>query len=129
MFATVPIHAQTTFATISGRVADPSGAVIPGVTIEATNNQTGYEYRAQANESGAYTIPQLIEGTYTLRVTATGADVCARSGGSPTEATEARMITHLVMARTPAGQIESPKRIIVLSGRSARRHLESRAAD
>lgn len=72
LLAAVPVHAQTTFASISGRVADPSGAVVPGVTIQATNSQTGYEYRAQSNESGAYTIPQLLEGTYTLRASATG---------------------------------------------------------
>ena len=72
LLAAIPVHAQTTFASISGRVADPSGAVVPGVTVQATNNRTGYEYRAQSNESGAYTIPQLLEGTYTLRASAAG---------------------------------------------------------
>ena len=30
--------AQSTYATVSGTVADPSGAVLPGVSITATNN-------------------------------------------------------------------------------------------
>ena len=35
--------AQTTFATITGTVTDPNGAVIPNATVEATH--TGSNYR------------------------------------------------------------------------------------
>jgi hypothetical protein len=60
-----------TFATITGTVTDPTGAVIPGVTVTARNVATGIETTTQSNEAGIYTLAQLKEGEY--RVTARGA--------------------------------------------------------
>lgn len=65
-------YGQTTFASISGTVTDPAGAVVPGATVEATHVATGYKYTATTNEVGYYTLSQLREGTYTVRVTAPG---------------------------------------------------------
>lgn len=72
LFASAPGIAQTTFATITGRVTDASGAAIPGATIVATHIASNYRYTAQSNEAGAYTVAQLREGQYTLRVSAPG---------------------------------------------------------
>ena len=58
--------AQSTYATVSGFVQDPSQAFIPGVTVTATNTQTGVTTTAITNESGAYTIVSLLPGTYKL---------------------------------------------------------------
>lgn len=49
---------------IRGTVADNSGAVIPGVRVRATNNETGVIASGVANEAGAYTLPYLIPGFY-----------------------------------------------------------------
>src|SRR6478672_2458560 len=68
----VSLDAQTTFATITGTVTDASGAVIPRVRVTATNVETNIKTEALSNEAGAYTIPQLKEGTYQLRAEATG---------------------------------------------------------
>ena len=35
-------QSQSTTGNIEGRVADPNGAVVPGVTITATNQDTGF---------------------------------------------------------------------------------------
>lgn len=64
--------AQTTFATITGAVTDPSGSVVPNVTVTATNIQTGVKTTAQSNSAGNYTIPQLIEGRYKVEADAPG---------------------------------------------------------
>lgn len=64
--------AQTTFATITGAVKDSTGAVIPGVTITATNLETNVKTATTANEIGVYTIPQLKEGAYVLVATSSG---------------------------------------------------------
>ncbi len=58
--------AQSTNASVGGLVQDPSQAFIPGVTVTATNTQTGVVSTAITNESGAYNIPTLLPGTYKL---------------------------------------------------------------
>ena len=58
--------AQSTNAAVGGLVQDPSQAYIPGVTVTATNTQTGVVSTAITNESGAYNIPSLLPGTYKL---------------------------------------------------------------
>src|SRR2546426_5652288 len=56
--------AQTTNATLGGTVSDATRALIPGVTITATNTQTGIVSSMVTNETGAYNFPSLQTGTY-----------------------------------------------------------------
>jgi hypothetical protein len=60
------IFAQSTYGTISGFVQDSSQAFIPGVTVTATNTQTGVATMSVTNESGTYTLLSLLPGTYRL---------------------------------------------------------------
>ena len=55
---------QTSNATLGGTVSDASRALVPGVTITATNNDTGVVTTVLSNESGAYQFPNLQTGTY-----------------------------------------------------------------
>src|SRR5262245_17555799 len=64
--------AQTTFATLTGTVTDPNGAVIPGATVEAINQASNYRYSAKSNDAGYYTVGQMLQGVYTIRVRSTG---------------------------------------------------------
>jgi Carboxypeptidase regulatory-like domain len=64
--------AQTTFATITGAVTDPTGSALVGAKIEAVHVQSGYKYDAQANESGVYTLSNLREGAYDIKIAAPG---------------------------------------------------------
>jgi hypothetical protein len=57
---------QINNATLTGSVADATGAVLPGVSLTATNTATGVTSTTVSNEAGAYTIPALIPGNYTL---------------------------------------------------------------
>jgi hypothetical protein len=61
-FATV--FAQTTNATLGGTVSDPSRALIPGVSVTATNTQTGIVTTVVTNETGAYQFASLQTGVY-----------------------------------------------------------------
>ena len=63
---------QTTFATLTGTVSDPAGAIVPNAALTATHAGSNYQYTATSNESGNYTIPQLREGRYTLRIQSPG---------------------------------------------------------
>ena len=58
--------AQSGNASVGGFVQDPSQAFIPGVTITATNTQTGVVTMVISNEAGTYSILSLLPGTYKL---------------------------------------------------------------
>jgi hypothetical protein len=58
--------AQTANATLGGTVSDASGALLPGVTVTATNTQTGVVISVVSNEAGAYQFASLQPGTYTV---------------------------------------------------------------
>ena len=60
-----------TAATITGRVMDSAGGVIPNATVVITDKATGSERRAQADENGTYTARLLPPGTYTISVAQT----------------------------------------------------------
>src|SRR5215831_3012488 len=64
--------AQTDRGTLTGTVLDASGAVVPGVTVEAKNVGTGTTYQAGSSETGNFTLPQLPVGTYELTATLPG---------------------------------------------------------
>jgi len=66
------VHAQTTFATITGTVTDPTGALAPSITVTATHTATNITTTSQSNEAGVYTLAQLKEGEYTLRARGAG---------------------------------------------------------
>jgi hypothetical protein len=59
-----PVLSQTSNATLGGTVADRTGALIPGVTITATNTQTGIVNSVVTNETGTYQFASLQTGTY-----------------------------------------------------------------
>jgi hypothetical protein len=59
-----PAFSQSGNATVTGTIEDSSRAVLPGVTVTATNTATGIVTTVVTNESGAYNIPGLINGPY-----------------------------------------------------------------
>src|SRR6266581_5655049 len=58
--------AQSSNATVSGTVSDSTGAVLPGVTITATNNSTGIVTTVLSNEAGVYNFASLLPGVYKI---------------------------------------------------------------
>ena len=68
----VPLWGQGNVGTLNGTVLDSSGAVIPGASVTVIDTLTGVENRATTTSAGAYTLPYLPQGTYTVRVTAGG---------------------------------------------------------
>src|SRR6185295_4968261 len=59
-----PAFSQSTYATVSGTVSDSTGAVLPGVSLTATNNATGVVATVITNEAGAYNFASLLPGVY-----------------------------------------------------------------
>jgi hypothetical protein len=59
-------------AQISGTVKDPSGAVLPGVEVTATQIDTGISRATVTNETGSYVLPNLVTGPYKLEAALPG---------------------------------------------------------
>lgn len=55
-------------ATLTGTIADSSGAAVPGATVTTRNTATGVTTRTVSNASGLYSLPALPPGAYSLRV-------------------------------------------------------------
>jgi len=62
-----PVLAQQQ-ASISGKLVDPDGLVLPGATVTVTEQNTGFSRNVVTAETGAYTVPNLTPGTYTVTV-------------------------------------------------------------
>jgi hypothetical protein len=62
----LPLTAQESRGTITGRVLDASGAVVGGAEVRATNRETGSVASARTNDSGNYTLPYLAPGVYNV---------------------------------------------------------------
>lgn len=64
--------AQTITGTINGTVTDPSGAVIPGATVTATNVATNISSKTTTDHDGIYSIRFLTVGQYKVTVSEPG---------------------------------------------------------
>ena len=74
------IWAQDTRGTITGRITDPSGAVIPGATVLVTNAAIGAKVQQQTGQDGYYHAAFLTPGIYQVEVTAPGFKKVVRDG-------------------------------------------------
>ncbi|HRR57728.1 MAG TPA: carboxypeptidase-like regulatory domain-containing protein, partial [Acidobacteriota bacterium] len=62
----------TVSGTISGTVKDPTGAVIPGVEVTITEQDTGVSRVVLTDDEGFYTAPNVPVGTYTVSASMPG---------------------------------------------------------
>src|SRR5947207_10240085 len=70
---------QDTRGAISGRVTDPSGAIIAGAQVSVTNPAMGTKSAVTTNADGIYRAPLLSPGKYQIEVTAPGFKKAVRS--------------------------------------------------
>ena len=71
-FAAAPGFAQGTNGTLTGKVTDEQGLALPGVSVTATNQDTGFQRSAQSDASGVYSINGLPVGRYEVKSNLTG---------------------------------------------------------
>src|SRR6476659_1725745 len=77
--ASAPLLAQGGRAEINGTVSDAQKAVLPGVTVTVTNEDTGLMREAVTDGTGRYVIPQLLPGPYTIKADLSGFQPMTRS--------------------------------------------------
>jgi hypothetical protein len=66
------VRAQVLYGSIVGTIQDATGAMVPGATVTATNTGTGQTLTTTTGSSGAYSLVNVLEGSYELKVSANG---------------------------------------------------------
>src|SRR6476660_7244605 len=77
VLAAIPASAQQT-GTITGKITDTSGAVLPGVTVEAKSNVLPSPRTTVSGADGVYQLPALPPGLYTVTFTLQGFQTVSR---------------------------------------------------
>ncbi|HEX7138158.1 MAG TPA: TonB-dependent receptor, partial [Vicinamibacterales bacterium] len=66
LLSCAPAFAQQTAGNLTGRVLDPQGAAIPGVTVTAKSTSTGFTRSEQSDSEGVYRLNALPVGLYEI---------------------------------------------------------------
>src|SRR5262245_57381141 len=102
MLIPVTAHAQQAPGGIAGLVRDTSGAVLPGVTVEASSPALIEKVRSVVSDGqGQYKIVDLRPGTYTVTFTLPGFNTIKREGIELTTG-----FTANVSVEMPVGAVE-----------------------
>jgi Carboxypeptidase regulatory-like domain len=75
-----PLFAQQGTSSITGKVTDEQGAVLPGVAVVVTNEETGIFREVTSSEEGTYLVTQIVPGRYKVTAKLTGFRTMERSG-------------------------------------------------
>src|SRR6267154_63098 len=62
------LYAQSTNASLTGRITDPSKALIVGSRVTAISAGTGLRYEARSNGAGEYYLASLPPGAYRIEI-------------------------------------------------------------
>jgi Carboxypeptidase regulatory-like domain/TonB dependent receptor-like, beta-barrel len=74
------VRAQSFTGAILGTIKDPSGAVMPGVTVSITNVATNLRSEVPSDDQGTFIAPELQPGRYTVEATLPGFKRAVREG-------------------------------------------------
>ncbi len=72
LVAATPARAQVSGATLSGLITDENGGAVPDAAISIKNVGTGVTRDLTTNSDGFYSAPNLLPGSYEVRITAKG---------------------------------------------------------
>jgi len=72
LFFSLALFAQGNFGRVLGTITDQTGAAIPGATVSVIDTQRGSTRTLSTDQAGEYNAPNLIPGTYTVRVEVKG---------------------------------------------------------
>ena len=97
---TLPGVAQQTLGSINGTVVDPSGAVVPGATVTATNAAIGVTRSTVSGGSGFYQIFNLPIGNYVVKVERDGFEITEVTGIEVQEASAKTVNVSLKVGKT-----------------------------
>ncbi|MBI4908541.1 MAG: TonB-dependent receptor [Acidobacteria bacterium] len=93
--AALSAHAQVLYGSIVGTVEDPTGAVVPGASVSATNIETAAVRETKSDAQGRYSLVSVLPGAYKIVITATGFRSLTRTGIGVTINTVTRVDSRL----------------------------------
>src|SRR5580698_914236 len=96
-FISVSAWSQTQLATVSGIITDPSGAVVPGVSVTIVSQGTGLKRSALTDTVGEYRFAGLPTGNYSLRMEKTGFQIQVHEGVELNSASEVMINSQLAI--------------------------------
>lgn len=73
-FFAIALYGQLTRGSLTGTVADASGAVVPGVRVRATHTTTNVTRETSSNDAGVYRVPGMDPGIYLVEFSKDGFD-------------------------------------------------------
>src|SRR4030088_2978480 len=73
-------YAQVSGATLTGTVRDPSGSFIQDAQVSITDVATSVTRSVSSNGAGLYSAPNLLPGTYDIRISAMGFRTAVQKG-------------------------------------------------
>jgi hypothetical protein len=80
VLCSTPSFGQGGAATLSGRITDQNGLVIPGAKVQAVKVDTNTVFPTDTNDAGLYNLPTLPPGTYRIVVEKEGFEQTVQSG-------------------------------------------------
>ncbi len=66
------VWGQSTTSSLTGTIADSTGALVPGASVTVTSKATNIAYHASVDAQGSYRVSQLPPGSYSVQITASG---------------------------------------------------------
>jgi len=100
VFAGPPVAAQVYTGSLTGVVADPTGAVIPKAGVTLVDTVKGFTYNTATDDTGRYILRNLAPSAYTLKVEAQGFKEYIQSGITLTVQQNATVDVALQMGAT-----------------------------
>ncbi|MDQ6700726.1 MAG: carboxypeptidase-like regulatory domain-containing protein, partial [Acidobacteriota bacterium] len=109
------LFGQAGSSTLTGRVTDTSGAVVPKVEVSIVQAETNFRFTAVTNDDGLYRLPSLSPGTYSLTFEGAGFKKFVREGielrAGDTQAVDAVMqvgsLSESIEVKGNAAQLET----------------------
>src|SRR6266702_2289305 len=138
LYASIPAGAQSDTSSLTGTVADPSGAAIPNAKVIVRNDETHIERISISNENGNFNLTNLPSGNYSIRVEATNfqtttldgvhvdpsigrrVDISMKVGDTKTEVTVEAGVNGIQTESASVGQLVDQEQVknIQLNGRN-----------
>ncbi len=126
--APLPVAAQVLYGTVVGTVTDPTGAAVPKATITVQNTATGLSRQASTDETGYFSVPNLLQGNYDVSVSAAGFKPFTRRGVNVLTNTVTRVDVALeVGAITESITVEATAALLQTTKTDVNVNLEPRA--
>lgn len=120
--------AQVLYGSIIGTVTDPTNAAVPKAKVTVTSTATGLSREIVTDEAGYYSVPNLLQGNYSVSVNAGGFKPITRTGVSVlTNAVTRVDVTLEVGAITESVTVEATAALLQTTKTDVNVSLESQA--